>query len=60
MKNNSIFSACPQPEAISTFTSEPALVSFAKIFCKTSDCIQRVSYTPILHLQQFQSSLPAI
>lgn len=30
-----------KPEAISTFTSEPALVSFAKIFCKTSDCIQR-------------------
>lgn len=33
----------PQPEAISTFTSEPALVSFAKIFCKTSDRIQHVS-----------------
>lgn len=26
-----------QPEAISTFTSEPALVSFAKFFCKTSE-----------------------
>lgn len=38
-----MFSACPQPEAISTFTSEPALVSFAKIFCKTSDRIQQVS-----------------
>ncbi|KAM6997725.1 anaphase-promoting complex subunit 1 [Tautogolabrus adspersus] len=26
-----------KPEAISTFTSEPALVSFAEFFCKTSD-----------------------
>ncbi|XP_041646120.1 anaphase-promoting complex subunit 1 [Cheilinus undulatus] len=26
-----------KPEAISTFTSEPALVSFAELFCKTSD-----------------------
>lgn len=26
-----------QPEAISTFTSEPALISFAKFFCKTSE-----------------------
>ncbi|XP_068597126.1 anaphase-promoting complex subunit 1 [Brachionichthys hirsutus] len=26
-----------KPEAISTFTSEPALISFAKFFCKTSD-----------------------
>uniref|UniRef100_A0A3Q0RVK0 Anaphase-promoting complex subunit 1 n=1 Tax=Amphilophus citrinellus TaxID=61819 RepID=A0A3Q0RVK0_AMPCI len=26
-----------KPEAISTFTSEPALVSFAEVFCKTSE-----------------------
>ncbi|CAF97047.1 unnamed protein product, partial [Tetraodon nigroviridis] len=26
-----------KPEAITTFTSEPALVSFAKFFCKTSE-----------------------
>ncbi|XP_011601409.2 anaphase-promoting complex subunit 1 [Takifugu rubripes] len=26
-----------KPEAISTFTSEPALISFAKFFCKTSE-----------------------
>uniref|UniRef100_A0A671WHV0 Anaphase promoting complex subunit 1 n=1 Tax=Sparus aurata TaxID=8175 RepID=A0A671WHV0_SPAAU len=26
-----------KPDAISTFTSEPALVSFAKFFCKTSE-----------------------
>lgn len=32
-----------QPEAISTFTSEPALVSFAKFFCKTSEDSDYVS-----------------
>lgn len=32
-----------QPEAISTFTSEPALVSFAKFFCKRSEGIKYVS-----------------
>nr|XP_046257770.1 anaphase-promoting complex subunit 1 isoform X2 [Scatophagus argus] len=29
-----------KPEAISTFTSEPALVSFAKFFCKTSEGVK--------------------
>ncbi|KAM3605750.1 uncharacterized protein V6R79_003985 [Siganus canaliculatus] len=29
-----------KPEAISTFTSEPALISFAKFFCKTSEGIE--------------------
>ncbi|KAI4812434.1 hypothetical protein KUCAC02_023822 [Chaenocephalus aceratus] len=30
-----------KPEAISTFTSEPALVSFAEFFCKTSEEIKQ-------------------
>lgn len=34
-----------QPEAISTFTSEPALVSFAEVFCKTSEGMKHVSFT---------------
>lgn len=38
-----VFVVFPQPEAISTFTSEPALVSFAKFFCKTSDSSNCVS-----------------
>ncbi|CAG6016544.1 unnamed protein product [Menidia menidia] len=29
-----------KPEAISTFTSEPALISFAEFFCKSSDGIK--------------------
>lgn len=33
-----------QPEAISTFTSEPALISFAKFFCKTSEDNNFVSW----------------
>uniref|UniRef100_A0A668AJ74 Anaphase-promoting complex subunit 1 n=2 Tax=Myripristis murdjan TaxID=586833 RepID=A0A668AJ74_9TELE len=31
-----------KPEAISTFTSEPALVSFAEFFCKASDGMKHV------------------
>lgn len=34
-----------QPEAISTLTSEPALVSFAEFFCKTSEGMKHVSLT---------------
>lgn len=33
-----------QPEAISTFTSEPALISFAKFFCRTSEDNNFVSW----------------
>uniref|UniRef100_A0A3Q3B1W3 Anaphase promoting complex subunit 1 n=1 Tax=Kryptolebias marmoratus TaxID=37003 RepID=A0A3Q3B1W3_KRYMA len=29
-----------KPEAISTFTSEPALISFAEFFCKTSEAMK--------------------
>lgn len=34
-----------QPEAISTFTSEPTLVSFAEFFCNATDGMQHVSLT---------------
>ena len=46
-----------QPEAISMFTSEPALVSFAEFFCKTSEGMKHVSFNthqqmwaPCLHV----------
>ncbi|XP_077960460.1 anaphase-promoting complex subunit 1 isoform X3 [Gasterosteus aculeatus] len=37
-----------KPEAISTFTSEPALVSFAQFFCKTSEELQQRDDTLVL------------
>ncbi|KAK9541139.1 hypothetical protein VZT92_001206 [Zoarces viviparus] len=37
-----------KPESISTFTSEPALVSFAEFFCKTSEEIQQRDDTLVL------------
>ncbi|XP_034407430.1 anaphase-promoting complex subunit 1 isoform X2 [Cyclopterus lumpus] len=37
-----------KPEAISTFTSEPALVSFAEFFCKTSEGVQHRDDTLLL------------
>ncbi|XP_037322013.2 anaphase-promoting complex subunit 1 isoform X3 [Pungitius pungitius] len=37
-----------KPEAISTFTSEPALVSFAEFFCKTSEELQQRDDTLVL------------
>ncbi|KAL3050601.1 hypothetical protein OYC64_012595 [Pagothenia borchgrevinki] len=37
-----------KPEAISTFTSEPALVSFAEFFCKTSEEIKQRDDTLVL------------
>ncbi|XP_008298246.1 anaphase-promoting complex subunit 1 [Stegastes partitus] len=37
-----------KPEAISTFTSEPALVSFAEFFCKTSDGMKHREDTLVL------------
>nr|XP_033469621.1 anaphase-promoting complex subunit 1 isoform X3 [Epinephelus lanceolatus] len=37
-----------KPEAISTFTSEPALVSFAEFFCKTSEEIKDRDDTLVL------------
>lgn len=33
-----------QPEAISTFTSDAALVSFAKYFCEASENMKNVSW----------------
>lgn len=33
-----------QPEAISTFTSDPALISFAEFFCKPSEGMKHVSF----------------
>uniref|UniRef100_A0AAX7VDV4 Anaphase-promoting complex subunit 1 n=1 Tax=Astatotilapia calliptera TaxID=8154 RepID=A0AAX7VDV4_ASTCA len=37
-----------KPEAISTFTSEPALVSFAELFCKTSEGMKHREDTLVL------------
>uniref|UniRef100_A0A8C9YH22 Anaphase-promoting complex subunit 1 n=1 Tax=Sander lucioperca TaxID=283035 RepID=A0A8C9YH22_SANLU len=37
-----------EPESISTFTSEPALVSFAEFFCKTSEEIKHRDDTLVL------------
>uniref|UniRef100_A0A8D3D5A7 Anaphase-promoting complex subunit 1 n=1 Tax=Scophthalmus maximus TaxID=52904 RepID=A0A8D3D5A7_SCOMX len=37
-----------KPEAISTFTSEPALVSFAEFFCKASDEMKQREETLVL------------
>lgn len=37
-----------KPEAISTFTSEPALVSFAEFFCKTSEGMKHREDTLVL------------
>ncbi|XP_068590515.1 anaphase-promoting complex subunit 1 isoform X2 [Cebidichthys violaceus] len=37
-----------KPESISTFTSEPALVSFAEFFCKASEEIQQRDDTLVL------------
>ncbi|XP_041803521.1 anaphase-promoting complex subunit 1 isoform X1 [Chelmon rostratus] len=37
-----------KPEAISTFTSEPALVSFAEFFCKTSEEMKHREDTLVL------------
>lgn len=38
---------CLQPEAISTFTSDAALVSFAKYFCEASENMKNVSRSKI-------------
>ncbi|XP_017288052.1 anaphase-promoting complex subunit 1 isoform X2 [Kryptolebias marmoratus] len=37
-----------KPEAISTFTSEPALISFAEFFCKTSEAMKHRKDTLVL------------
>uniref|UniRef100_A0A8C7Z098 Anaphase-promoting complex subunit 1 n=1 Tax=Oryzias sinensis TaxID=183150 RepID=A0A8C7Z098_9TELE len=37
-----------KPEAISTFTSEPVLISFAEFFCKTSEGMKHVKDTQLL------------
>ncbi|XP_061600875.1 anaphase-promoting complex subunit 1 isoform X1 [Cololabis saira] len=37
-----------KPEAISTFTSEPALISFAEFFCKTSEGMKHRKDTLVL------------
>uniref|UniRef100_A0A8C4EJS4 Anaphase-promoting complex subunit 1 n=1 Tax=Dicentrarchus labrax TaxID=13489 RepID=A0A8C4EJS4_DICLA len=53
-----------KPEAISTFTSEPALVSFAEFFCKTSEGMKHdtlVLFSAMLYecvTQEFPEMLP--
>uniref|UniRef100_A0A8C4GN11 Anaphase-promoting complex subunit 1 n=1 Tax=Dicentrarchus labrax TaxID=13489 RepID=A0A8C4GN11_DICLA len=55
-----------KPEAISTFTSEPALVSFAEFFCKTSEGMKHREDTLVLFsamlyecvTQEFPEMLP--